>query len=429
MLEQKYIKGSTAVNIARSIEAAVTSGHAAAGDALPPLRAVAAHLGVALATVAAAYRILQERGITSADGRRGTRIRATAGGERHAASPLPRGVHDLADGNPDRALLPNLQRVVRKLEVKQRLYGEEFRDSKLVSMARRQFRSDGVPARAIAIVSGALDGIERVLRERLRAGDRVFVEDPGFPGVLDLLASLSLTAVPVAVDDEGMRPEAIRGSAEAIIVTPRAQNPTGAAMTKRRARQLRAVLRQRSDLFVIEDDHAGPVAGAPYVTLIERDRARWAVVRSVSKYFGPDLRVAVMAGDAETIAAVERRQSTGTRWVSHVLQAIVAALWNDRSLKVAEKIYTTRRNALLRALAKHGIAAHGRSGLNVWIPVAEESAVVQALMRKRWAVNAGERYRLQSGPAIRVTIATLTEARKFASDLAEVLMWRSAAAA
>src|SRR5579859_3040124 len=90
---------------------------------------------------------------------------------------------------------------------------------------------------------------------------------------------------------------------------------------------------------------------------------------------------------------------------------------------------TTRRNALLRALARHGIEAHGRSGLNVWIPVAEESGVVQALMRKRWAVNAGERYRLQSRPAIRVTISTLTEARKFASDLAEVLTSRSAAAA
>jgi DNA-binding transcriptional MocR family regulator len=424
MLEQKYITGSTAVNIARSIEQAVASGRAAAGDPLPPIRGLASHLGVALATVAAAYRILQDRGITVADGRRGTRIRPTAPSVLPRFD-LPRGVRNLSEGNPDRALLPNVQRVVRSLAVKQRLYGEEFRDRPVIALARRQFRSDGVPVKEVAVVSGALDGIERVLRERLRPGDRVLVEDPCFSGILDLLASMGLVAVPVPIDDEGPLPDALPRQAAAMIVTPRAQNPTGAAITKRRARQLRSILRSRPDLLIIEDDHAGPVAGVPYVTLVERDRKHWAVVRSVSKYFGPDIRVAMMAGDAATIAAVERRQATGMRWVSHILQDIVAALWRDRSLAVAEKTYTKRRGALLRALEKHGIEAHGRSGLNVWIPVAEETSVVQAMMRRGWAVKAGERYRLQSGPAIRVTIAALTEARAFASDLADMLQRRA----
>lgn len=117
MLEQSYIKGKTAVNIARSIEAAVTSGRAPSGTPLPPIRLLASHLGVALATVAAAYRILQERGITVADGRRGTRIRGAAPDSRLPPPRLPRGVKDLADGNPDPALLPDVQRVVRKLIV------------------------------------------------------------------------------------------------------------------------------------------------------------------------------------------------------------------------------------------------------------------------------------------------------------------------
>ena len=96
-------------------------------------------------------------------------------------------------------------------------------------------------------------------------------------------------------------------------------------------------------------------------------------------------------------------------------------------LHVAEKTYTARRTAVLRALAKHGIEAHGKSGFNVWIPVAEESVVVQGLLQRGWAVRAGERYRLQTGPAIRVTISTLTDARKFASDLAALLDRRLAA--
>lgn len=401
---------------------------------LPPVRALATELGVSPATISSAYRILQGRGITVADGRRGTRIRPTSPTPPPSVAPLPRGVRNLADGNPDRHLLPSLGRIMRRVAVSQRLYGEEFNDRHLVAFARKQFRSDGVPARQIAVASGALDGIERVLREKLRPGDRVIVEDPAFSGILDLLAALALIPVAVPVDDEGIRPQdlarALRAPVAAMIVTPRAQNPTGAALTRRRALQLRKVLRAKPDVFVIEDDHAGPISGAPYVTLIERSRAEWAVIRSVSKFLGPDLRVAVIAADDATIASVERKQTVGMRWVSHVLQDLVFALWSDRKvradLKVAEKTYTTRRNALIRALATHGIEATCRSGLNVWIAVPEESAIVQALFQRGWAVKAGERYRLAAGPAIRVTISALApaDARRFAADLAAIVTAR-----
>ena len=425
MLEQSIVSGRTAVNIAASVEAAVASGHAPPGELLPPVRRLAAHLGVAGATVAAAYRLLQERGVVTAERRRGTRIRAAAPIASTPAEPLPKGVRDLATGNPDPALLP-------RLKSGQRLYNEELNDPELVRMARRQFAADGVPSKDIAVVSGGLDGIERALREQLRPGDRVLVEDPCFTGVLDLLYALALVPVPVAVDDEGIVPaglqRALRGDgAKALIVTPRAQNPTGAAITARRARALRALLDKRRDILLIEDDHAGPVAGAPYVTLIDPARERWVVVRSASKSLGPDLRVALMAGDAQTIARVAGRQTLGIRWVSHILQKQVVALWRDKrvraTLTAAARAYAERRGALLRELAAHGIPAHGASGLNVWIPLAEEAAVAQALFQRGWAVNAGERYRIASPPAIRVTVAALTprDAKRFAADLAEII--------
>jgi DNA-binding transcriptional MocR family regulator len=98
----------------------------------------------------------------------------------------------------------------------------------------------------------------------------------------------------------------------------------------------------------------------------------------------------------------------------------------QRQLALAEKTYTTRRRALLRALAAHGIEAHGKSGLNVWIPVSDESATAQALFQSGWAVHAGESYRIASGPAIRVTIATLAapDAKRFAKDLAAIAVTR-----
>lgn len=419
MLIQTYISGDSSVNIVRSIETAVSQGRLDAGALLPPVRSLAAHLRVSPATVAAAYRLLRERGVVVADGRRGTRVRWAPPIATPPAVPLPRNVRDLAEGNPDPALLPRLP----KLQLEQRLYGQELNDRRLIDLAREQFRADGVAADHVSVVGGAMDGIERVLREHLRAGDRVAVEDPCFTGILDLLHALSLVAVPVPVDDEGLLPDDLRRairSAQALIVTPRAQNPTGAALTPRRARELRSVLATRGELLLVEDDHAGAVAGADYRSLIDRTREHWAVVRSVSKSLGPDLRVALLAADPRTHARVEGRQNLGVRWVSHILQRIVVSLWRDRAPARAGRIYTDRRNALLRELRARGIEAHGASGLNVWIPVAEETATVQAMLQAGWAVKAGERYRIRSAPAIRVTIASLEpkDATRFASDLA-----------
>jgi DNA-binding transcriptional MocR family regulator len=429
MSVQRYLNGTTAVKIAASAESAVAGGKIGGGEHLPPVRALAQQLAVSPATVAAAYRILQERGIAFADGRRGTIVRPASPAAPPAPAQLPAHVRDLATGNPAPDLLPDLAPFFRKLDGEPRLYRDELNDPELVALARKQFIADGIPADSVAVVSGALDGIERVLREQLRPGDRVLVEDPCFTGVVDLLHALSLVPVPVAVDDEGLLPAAMQRAAmaEAIIITPRAQNPTGAAVTGKRGRQLRAILRQRPELLVIEDDHAGPIAGAPYVTLVEASRERWAVVRSVSKSLGPDLRLAILSGDARTIARVEGRQTLGIRWVSHILQRIVVGLWRDKgvqkNLAHAERTYAQRRDALLSALREHGIEAHGISGLNVWIPLPEESAVVQALFQRGWAVAAGERYRIKTPPAIRVTVASLdaSDARTFAGDLADVL--------
>ena len=108
--------------------------------------------------------------------------------------------------------------------------------------------------------------------------------------------------------------------------------------------------------------------------------------------------MAVLAGDEATVARVAGRRLVGTGWVSHVLQEAVAMLWADpgtgRRLRQAARVYAARRTALIDALGRHGIAAHGRSGMNVWVPVAaHEAGTVQAMLEAGWAVRAGSRYR------------------------------------
>jgi len=249
--------------------------------------------------------------------------------------------------------------------------------------------------------------------------------------VLDLVGALGLVPEPVGLDDEGILPDelarALAAGAQALILTPRAQNPTGAALGESRVRELRALLDARPDLLLVEDDHAGPVAGAPALTLCHRGRERWAVVRSVSKSLGPDLRVALIAGDPVTVARLEGRHALGSGWVSHILQDVVVSLWSDpattKRLRQAAAAYAERRQALLRALARRGIPARGRSGLNVWIPVREEAAVIAGLAAAGWGLRPGERYRLKSPSAVRVTTAALRpeEAEPLATALLRIL--------
>jgi DNA-binding transcriptional MocR family regulator len=225
-----------------------------------------------------------------------------------------------------------------------------------VAAAGRSFKADGIDAGTGAVLGGALDGIERALAAQLRPGDSVAVEDPVYPAHLDLLGALGLEVEAVAVDARGMLPDALaralRRGVRAVILSPRAQNPTGAALDRSRQAALQSALDERPETFVIEDDHAWLIAGVPYRTLT-RNRERWFAVRSLSKAFGPDLRVAVAAGDPMTIARIKGRQRIGVGWVSRISQALARGLWSDAKvtagIKAAARTYRERREALLQA--------------------------------------------------------------------------------
>ncbi|HVQ28854.1 MAG TPA: aminotransferase class I/II-fold pyridoxal phosphate-dependent enzyme [Vicinamibacteria bacterium] len=426
------IDGRDAHSVADSLETLIRDGRLLPGARVPTVRGLAKGLGLSPTTVAAAYRMLRLRGVLKGEGRNGTFVSARPPvSQPRPDLVVPEGLQDLAAGNPDPHFLPSLRPALGALDAKPRLYGTPPDHPELVRLALRSLAADDLPKGDLAIVGGAMDGVERVLQARLRPGDPVAVEDPGYTAVFDLLGALGLAPEPVPVDDAGMLPHQLEATLKrgvrACIVTPRAQNPTGAALDTARARALRALWRAHPKVFVVEDDHAGPVAGAPAFTTIPDGHPAFAIVRSVSKWLGPDLRVAFLQGDAATVARVQGRQSLGSGWVSHVLQELVARLWSSRDtmarLRRAEAAYAERRSSLLHALRDRQIQATGRSGFNVWIGVPEEAAVVAALGARGWAVRAGERYRLASAPAIRVTAASLTptDAARFASDLAAIL--------
>ena len=110
-----------------------------------------------------------------------------------------------------------------------------------------------------------------------------------------------------------------------------------------------------------------------------------------------------------------------------MLQALTVELVADPDfpalIERAREAYAVRRRGLIEALAAHGVEAHGNSGLNVWVPVEDETGVVGALAARGWVLAPGAPFSLASSPpAIRITIATLEqhECERLAADLADV---------
>ncbi|MET7294579.1 aminotransferase class I/II-fold pyridoxal phosphate-dependent enzyme [Streptomyces griseoloalbus] len=420
MLGEYPISGRRAAEISASVERAVAQGVLRPGEPLPPMRELADRLGVNPNTVAAAYRTLRERGVIETAGRRGSRVRpkpATTARDLIRVE-VPPGVRNLSEGNPDPALLPALAGAFAAAagqgDREPVLYGHAPVDPELARLARAGMDADGVPDGPVAVTSGALDALERVLAAHLKPGDAVAVEDPGWGSLLDLVPALGLRTVPVGVDDEGPLPDAVRsalaGGARALIVTDRAQNPTGAALSAARARALRTVLAEHPETLLIEDDHGHHIVDIPLHPLAGTTRA-WAFVRSAAKAYGPDLRLAVLTGDAVTLDRVRGRQRLGPGWVSRIVQRAVVRLWSDGAVDPAAVAarYGRRRDALIGALARHGTEARGRSGMNVWVPVPDETGAVARLLHAGWAVAPGARFRIGAPPGIRVTVSTLTQ--------------------
>jgi DNA-binding transcriptional MocR family regulator len=414
------IAGSTAAEISASVESGIREGGLLPGAALPPVRVLADALGVSAGTVAKAYQTLRQRGVIDTAGRNGTRIRPrppVASTRSALRLAVPAGALDLASGAPDPHLLPDLRPHLAALAGEPLApvgYDHPGVLPELVEAAGRRLRADGVDPSWLSVTSGALDAMERLLAAHLRPGDKVAIEDPGWANLLDLVAALGLEPVPVALDAEGPRPVAVEAAlaagARALVVTTRAQNPTGAAVTVARAADLRAVLAAYPDVLLVEDDHSAELSAVPLAALAGAVRS-WAFVRSASKPYGPDLRFAVVAGDEATVARVAGRLRVGAGWVSTLLQRLVVSLWRDPAVAAgvaaARDSYERRRIALRDALASRGVASTGDTGINVWVPVRDETRVVAGLRDAGYVVAPGSLLRLASGPGVRITVSPL----------------------
>ena len=118
---------------------------------------------------------------------------------------------DLSSGTPDPLLLPDLRPIVARVSG-QALTSSYLDHPVLPSLAEELDASWPFRAEAITVVDGALDALDRVAQVALRLGDRVVVEHPTFPPLIDLLERLHCEVVGVDLDADGPRLDQLRAA-------------------------------------------------------------------------------------------------------------------------------------------------------------------------------------------------------------------------
>ncbi|WP_447510426.1 MocR-like B6 salvage transcription factor PtsJ [Citrobacter gillenii] len=427
------IDGKTANEIFDSIRQHITTGALVAGDTLPPVRDLATVLNVNRNTVAAAYKRLVTTGLALSQGRNGTVIKGVSSPVALEGGNPDTPLTDLSGGNPAPSHLPDLSHYFAKINKHPRLYGDEVVSPGLKTWAT-QWMQDVLPGPGeIDITSGAIDAIERLLCAHLLPGDSVAVEDPCFLSSINMLRYAGYSASPVSVDSEGMQPDmlelALQKGARAVIITPRAHNPTGCSLSAIRAARLQDILSRYPQTLVIIDDHFALLSASPLYPVIAPQTKHWAVICSMSKTLGPDLRLAIVASDPDTSAKLRLRLNAGSQWVSHLLQDLACACLSDenyqRTLVQTQQFYAAQQQKLSQALQQQGIELAAGDGLNLWLPLQTHSqSLAFALAKAGWLVREGEVFGINApSHGLRITLSTLDDhdITRLAADIHQAL--------
>ena len=362
------------------LRGAIASGVLKPGDRIPSARALTKELGLARGTVEAAYSLLAAEGYTQARGQAGTIV--TPGlTPRLPDTVTPQPDHALAASSfrPDSILpfqmgLPALDEFPRKIWA--RLGARCVRSMQPLDMVhpavcglhmlRTEIAAYLQVARGISctpaqvfVTSGYRHSIELVAHALLKAGDRVWLEDPGYPPTRELLKHLDIAAVPVPVDGDGMVVAAgikAAPAARAAVVTPAHQSPLCVSLSLPRRMAL-LDWATRNDAWIIEDDYDGEYryVSRPLPSLKSLDRdGRVLYAGTFSKVLFPSIRLAYLVVPETQVARFEQITHAFAGGSPELTQSVVTAFIKEghfaRHIQRTRKLYAERRKAAVAGL-------------------------------------------------------------------------------
>lgn len=376
--------------IYRRLADAIVDGRLLPGARLPATRSLASELDVARATVVQAYERLVAEGLAVSRVGAGTFVgdahpRAPSRRARDPAGPSPlrptprwrelgraTAIHDTTSprydfsvGVPDPALFPMdvwrrlLNQAARSTATAAGQYGDPAGTASLRSaIARHAALARDVRATAdqVLVTRGAQQAFDLLARVLVEPGTCVAVEEPGYPPLRHLLASLGANVVPVPVTDDGLDVGALPDQARLVFVTPSHQFPLGTTMPLETRTALLAWA-EAHDAVVVEDDYDSEFryTDRPLAPLQRLDRSqRVLYVGSFSKTTLPSLRLGYLIAPASLQPALRAAKTLADGFTDPVVQHAMARFLDEgefsHHVRRARRAYARRRETLLEAI-------------------------------------------------------------------------------
>jgi GntR family transcriptional regulator / MocR family aminotransferase len=360
---------------------AITGGLLKPGDRIPSARALTKELGLARGTIEAAYSLLAAEGYIQARGQAGTIVTPGLKPRTPIASALPQTNIGSAAASfrPDSILpfqmgLPALDMFPRKIWARlgarcvramqpsdmahPSVFGLQGLRTEIAAYLQVSRGIDCSPSQ-VFVTSGYRHTMELIAHALLKAGDRVWVENPGYPPTRELLGHLNIAAVPVTVDGEGMViSDGIRFAprARAAVVTPAHQSPLSVSLSLPRRLAL-LDWAARNNAWVIEDDYDGEYryVSRPLPALKSLDRdGRVLYAGTFSKVLLPSIRLAYLVVPEAQVERFEQIIQAFAGGSPELTQAIVTGFITEghfsRHIQRMRKLYAERREATVAGL-------------------------------------------------------------------------------
>jgi GntR family transcriptional regulator/MocR family aminotransferase len=418
-----------------ALRADILAGRLRPGSRLPATRDLAGQYGLSRGTVVSAFEELKSEGYLHGSAGSGTYVSSVL--PEHLLQVAPEASHILLDPKPRarqlsdyaervqlfsnlesrttrafRANLPALdlfptkiwmrlaERRLRRLSLPQLLGCDTMGYLPLRSaVADYLNRSRGTQCKPeqVMIVSGTQEALDLAGRLILNPGDRVCVEEPGYPGAAMAFAALGAKIIPVPVDSEGMElPGPRTRKAKLVYVTPGHQFPVCTTMSLARRLQLLEWAR-RSCAFIFEDDYDSEFryAGRPIPALQGLDRQGSVIFSgSFSKVLFPALRLGYLVLPPDLVEQFAAAKSILNRHTAPFEQTVLCDFIVEghfgRHLRRMREVYAERLSALMESARRRlgGLLelSSVEAGLQTvgWLPagVDSEAARKAAEMRK-----------------------------------------------
>ena len=407
----------------------VADGRLAAGTRLPPQRDLAYRLGVTVGTVSRAYALAAERGLVNGEVGRGTFVRIPTRSTGRA-NPVCDGGDDMikltVNAPPDASygavIAERLAEIAARPAATADLWTytpkQGFPEHR--AAAARWIAGvglDAAPDQTI-ITGGAQQAIAVAFAALTRPGDAALSEALTYAGVCHVAERCGVRLDGVAIDEEGVLPDALdaacrAGGARLVFVTPTAHNPSTATMSLGR-REAIVALARRHDLIVIEDDVYGrlPEQRPPPIAALAPERTVY--ISSGSKSVAPGLRVGILLSPPHLLEPIAHAQHDLFLTCPPLMAELFARLVTDGTaerLAARQRLEATVRQRIAREVLGDRRYRAQPTSYHLWLPLPapwRTTEFVAAVAERGVAIDPGTAFavdRARAPHAVRVSLS------------------------